>query len=164
MYGQPAAARHTQAAAVQQRPCYSAVSRGSLSRSSRGATRWAAAKAYGGNTCVSTKKVPCTAAPAGAPWTSYVAAVDEAARSPPGRIFPDIRCSDIRERPPALRVIPGWFSWTDRYHPCPGAPSLLPTCSSMHGHPLPVSIHEHLTHVKVCILVAGRVARSAEQG
>ena len=40
------------------------------------AARWAA-KAYGGNTRVSTKKVPCTAAPAGAPWTSFVAAVDE---------------------------------------------------------------------------------------
>ena len=33
---------------------------------------------------MSTKKVPCTASPAGAPWTSFVAAVDEVARTPPG--------------------------------------------------------------------------------
>jgi len=39
---------------------------------------------------VSTKKVPCTAAAAGAPWTSFVAAVDEVARTPPGRTHPDI--------------------------------------------------------------------------
>ena len=39
---------------------------------------------------MNTKKVPCTAAPAGAPWTSFVAAIDEVARTPPGRIFPKI--------------------------------------------------------------------------
>ena len=33
------------------------------------------------HTCVSTKKVPCTAAAAGAPWASFVAAVDEVARA-----------------------------------------------------------------------------------
>ena len=49
---------------------------------------------------MSTKKVPCTAAPAGAPWTNFVA-VDEV-RTPPGRTFPDIRCSDIRARLPAI--------------------------------------------------------------
>ena len=39
---------------------------------------------------MSTKKVPCTAAAAGAPWTSFKAAIDDAvARTPPGRIFPD---------------------------------------------------------------------------
>jgi len=42
---------------------------------------------------VSTKKVPCTAAAVGAPWTSFVAAVDEVARTP-GRVFPDI-CAQI---------------------------------------------------------------------
>ena len=60
------------------------------------------------HTCVSTKKVPCTAAPAGAPWTSFVAAVDEVARTPPGRIFPDIWCSDTRIRPPRIREFSGY--------------------------------------------------------
>ena len=41
------------------------------------------------HTCVSTKKVPCTAAAAGAPCTSFVSAVDEVARTPPGRIQAD---------------------------------------------------------------------------
>ena len=60
------------------------------------------------HTSVSTKKVPCTAAPAGAPWTSFVAAVDEVAHTPPGRIFPDIWCSDTRIRPPRIREFPGY--------------------------------------------------------
>ena len=55
---------------------------------------------------MSTKKVPCTPGPAGAPWTSFVAAVDEVARTPPGRIFPDIWCSDTRIRPNRIREIP----------------------------------------------------------
>jgi len=39
---------------------------------------------------MSTKKVPCTTAAAGAPRTSFVSAVDEVARTPPGRVYPDI--------------------------------------------------------------------------
>jgi len=42
------------------------------------------------HTCVSTKKVPCTASAAGASWTSFVSAVDylDLSRTP-GRIYPD---------------------------------------------------------------------------
>jgi len=97
MHGQPTSTR-AHAAAAQQRFCYSAVSRGSLSWS-----RQMGGQSVRRHTCVSTKKVPCTAAAAGAPWTSFVAAVDEVARTPPCRIFPDIWCSDIRERPPRIR-------------------------------------------------------------
>ena len=59
------------------------------------------------HTCVSTKKAPCTAAATGAPWTSFVAAVDEVAHTPPGRIsiFP-VWCSDIRHH--RIREIPGY--------------------------------------------------------
>jgi len=61
-------------------------------------------QAYGGmHTCMRIEKVPCTAAAAGAPWTSFVAAVNEVARTPPGWIaggyYPDT-------------VFP------DRYFPC----------------------------------------------
>jgi hypothetical protein len=56
--------------------------------------------------CLRTKKVPCTAAAAGAPWTSFVAAVDEVARTPPGRIS-RIFVLDIRERPPLSGKNPG---------------------------------------------------------
>ena len=45
-----------------------------------------------------TKKVPCTTAAAGAPWTSFVSAVDEVlARTPPAyRIYPDTTPDTIR--------------------------------------------------------------------
>ena len=45
---------------------------------------------------MSTKKVPCTAAAAGAPWTSFVLAVDEVARTPPGRILSGYLHTGIR--------------------------------------------------------------------
>ena len=57
---------------------------------------------------MSTKKVPCTAAAAGAPWTSFVAAVDEVARTPPGRIFPDIWCSESGNGRPVSGNVPGY--------------------------------------------------------
>ena len=51
------------------------------------------------HTCMRTKKVPCTTAAAGAPWTSFVSAVDEVlARTPPAyRIYPG-----------TIRILPGY--------------------------------------------------------
>ena len=63
-----------------------------------------------------TKKVPCITAAAGAPWTSFVSAVDEVARTTPSyRILSG-------HYPDTTRIaggrIPGYhpntaFSWTD---------------------------------------------------
>ena len=51
-----------------------------------------------------TKKVPCTTAAAGAPWTSFVSAVDEVARTTPSyRILSEHYPDTTRIR----------LSWTD---------------------------------------------------
>ena len=65
-----------------------------------------------------TKKVPCTTAAAGAPWTSFVSAVDEVlARTPPAyRICPD-----------AIRILPGY-----------GFPGQIPSLTQNHSEASPL--------------------------
>jgi len=65
---------------------------------------------------VNTNTVLCTACTACTPWTSFVAAVDEAARATPGRISPDVYLYTAYKYPGINGCSRNYrirFSWTD---------------------------------------------------